>query len=121
MARKMKISETEKKEIIDAYNEYIAVYPKFQELQRIIRTQNPRALAMRYGVSYKSVRYLLGVLAPKIKLGDKDISLLEYGQRQVLELRNKGYTLEQVGKVLGVSRQRAHQIQVQAIKDLTRS
>lgn len=120
VGRKSALSEEQKQDIINEYLEYVNVYPEYQKLQRIIKTQNPRAISRKYGVSYAVVRYVLGLVAPKIRLGNRDLSILEPQQRQVLELRKNGYTLESIGKIMGMSRQAVHQIQTKAVRHLTK-
>lgn len=114
------MKEQDKQEIIEAYQEYLRVYPKFQEYKRIVKTQNPRALSRLYDVSYSAVRYLLGLYAPEIRIGKKDLSSLNTRQRKILELRKQGHTLQEIGKSMGLSRQRVQQIQTQALKHLTK-
>lgn len=120
----MKLIENEKNEIREAYNEYKRIYPKYQKIKRIVNTQSVAGLAKRYGVPRAKIKGVLGRHAVHAwkdgkqvwyRFNDEQLSVLSSRQRQVLELRLQGYTLNEVGKMFGITSERVRQVQNKAI------
>lgn len=120
VGRKPPVTEQERKEIIEFYQEYCKAYDIYLKAKRTIKEQGIYGLARRYGISNMQVRNIVG-LTPNLNLKRFDLSKIQHEKaRQVLELRSKGYTLEEVGNQLGFSRERARQLQVRGLGDLTK-
>lgn len=119
VGRKLPVTEQERKEIIEFYAEYCRAYDVYLKAKRTIKEQSIYGLARRYGISIMQVRNIVGS-TKSLNLKRFDLTKIRHEKaRQVLELRGKGCTLEEVGNQLGFSRERARQLQVKGLKDLT--